>query len=387
MTNSPDDPTPDRPAPDARSGPEAAASDPLAAGGADDDARDAPLLSRRSALLGALGLGAVALAGGGFAVGRLISPTPGPVVNTAAPLLTREPLKITHGGGICDGPLYAAAHKGFFEQHGVQVELIKSAAGEDTKDGLSSGKYAAGPGIFFSWLKPIEQGLNVKLTSGVHEGCLWLVVPTDSPLQAPADLLGKRIGVSAIGSSAMSFFSLDLLDAGIVSDPAAGQVQWLVFDNDILPDALTRGEVDAIAASDPIGLLPTLDGRARELSNNQTGPNAQHYCCAVAVNADIIRDQPEVARALTLGWADGSRWVGSHIEETAKLEVDNKYVAGTLDQVQAVLSTYGFNPSAVGLRKEIEPGIQKFEGTGYLDPGTDPKALADLVFADLGFNW
>lgn len=368
----------------AGSGPEA---DPLAAGGDDENTRDAPLFTRRSTLIGGLALGGVALAGGGYAIGRLTAPTPQTISTGASNLLTNEVFAISHGGGICEAPLYAAVHQGLFEARGVRVELVKSAAGEDTKDGISTGKYVGGPGIFFSWLKPIEQGLDVKLTSGLHEGCLRLVTAQDSPLTTVAELRGKKIGVSQIGSSPMSFFSLDLLDAGIVPAPEAGQVQWLVFDNDVLPDALTRGEVDAIAASDPIALLPTLDGRAKELSNNRTGPNAQHYCCAVALNGTVIRDSPDIARALTLGWADGSRWVGANPDATARLEFDNKYVAGTLDQIGAVLKTYAFTPSAKGLRAEIEPGIAKFQGTGYLDKSTDPRALADKVYADLGFTW
>lgn len=386
------DPSPESVAPEASALADAVAGDTAPADLAtvpDDDARDAPLLSRRALLLGGAVAGGVLLTGAGFLLGRGTAPR---AVAAAVPrvgptLLTRTALRISHGGGICEAPLYAGVFTGIFKDHGLNVELVKSAAGENTKDGISAGKYVAGPGIFFSWLKPIEQGLDVKLTLGLHEGCLRLVVPTDSAYTDVAQLRGKKIGVGTIGDSAMSFFSLDLVDAGINPDPEAGEVEWVVFDTDVLPQALKDGQIDAIAASDPFGLLPTLDGSARQLASNQTGLNAQHYCCAAAINGRFIREEPEAARALAEAWAEGSRYVGANTEEVAHLEVDRKLVAAKFEDVHAILKTYGFNPSAKGLRTEIEPGIVKFAKTGYLDKDTDPKALADLVYADLGIAW
>ncbi|MFF2269114.1 ABC transporter substrate-binding protein [Cellulosimicrobium cellulans] len=369
--------------------PVAASDDPTL----DDDARDAPLVSRRSLLVGGITAGALILGGaGGYLLGSsrsagAVGAAAGPSPSVGPTLLTKTPLKIIEGGGICEAPLYAAKYTGIFKDFGLDVELIRSAAGEDTKDGISSGKYAAGPGIFFSWLKPIEQGLDVKLTLGLHEGCLRLVILNDSPYEDVQKLRGQRIGVASIGDSAMSFFSLDLLDAGINPDPEAGEVEWVVYDRDLLPKALQDGEVAAIAASDPVALLPKLDGYARELANNQQGLNAQHYCCATAINGTLIRDEPEVARALSEAWAEGSRYVGANVDEIARLEVDEGLVAADYEDVRAILSTYGFNPSAKGLREEIEPGIAKFAKTGYLDAGTDPKQLADLVYADLGLTF
>jgi hypothetical protein len=57
-------------------------------------------------------------------------------------------------------------------------------------DAVSTG---GGPGILFQWLKPIEQGLNVKLTSGLHEGCLRFVTPKDSGITSLSQAKGKTI--------------------------------------------------------------------------------------------------------------------------------------------------------------------------------------------------
>ncbi|WP_083583844.1 ABC transporter substrate-binding protein [Rhodococcus zopfii] len=332
-------------------------------------------LSRRGLIVGA-GAAAAIVVGGGLTAWLTARRTPGTGgVNKA--------LKIGYGGGVCEAPLYAAYHQGLFEKHGLDVEIVKTGPTETT-DAVGSGKLDAAPGIFFSWLKPIEQGIDAKLAAGLHEGCLRIVVPNDSPIRSVADLRDKPIGVAAIGDAAMSFFSLDLVDAGL--NPSE-DVEWRVFASDQLPDALARGEVVALAAADPIALLPTLKGNARELTNNSQGLNRQLYCCATVLNGRLIREDPDSARALVTAWAEGSRWVGSNVAQTASIEVDNQYVAAERDVIQSILETYGFNPSAARLRDEIVPGIEKFAKTGYLDKKTDPQALADKVYVDLGLSW
>ena len=346
-----------------------------------------PRLSRRGFLTG-LGVGALVVVAGGIGVGTYASRRREQEASASEDEDYTAEIPIVYGGDVCEAPLYAAFEEGFFTQQGLNVVLKKTGQSEDTHAAVGSGKYAAAPGIFFSWLKPIEQGQDVKLVAGLHEGCLRLVVAKDSPIKKVEDLKGKKIGVSGLQGSALNFFSLDLLDAGIAPNPEAGQVEWVVIDNDLLPKALTSGQVDAIAASDPIALLPTLDGTAVELTNNRMGANAQQFCCATAINGALVRDHPNVVRRLVTAWADGSRWVGDHPEETAQLEIDKNYVAGTdAGTVSSILKTYKFAPSAKRLKAALIPGIEKFAKTGFLDPDTDATVLADKVYADLGLSW
>ena len=111
-----------------------------------------------------------------------------------------ETLPLVIGGDICAAPLYAAYHRGFFDDAGLKVTLARTQQTEDTKDGVGAGKYIGAPGIFFSWLEPIYNGLNAKLTAGLHAGCLRLVVGNDSPHQSLADLKGTTIGVPSLSS-------------------------------------------------------------------------------------------------------------------------------------------------------------------------------------------
>lgn len=133
-------------------------------------------------------------------------------------------LVVSYAGGTCEAPIYVAYHNGFFKDEGLDVELIQ-ADFEQLKTGVASGKIDASIGNF-SWFKPIEQGLKVKLTGGVHAGCIQAVAPPNSGITKVADLKGKTIGVEAIGGGPMITLSIELKKLGI--DPKT-DVQWKAY--------------------------------------------------------------------------------------------------------------------------------------------------------------
>ena len=55
------------------------------------------------------------------------------------------------------------------------------------------------------FLKPIEQGLDVKFTGGIHRGCLRVQAGANSNINKIQDLRGKRIGVPGYGNAAIHF--------------------------------------------------------------------------------------------------------------------------------------------------------------------------------------
>ncbi|WP_026407183.1 ABC transporter substrate-binding protein [Actinomyces gerencseriae] len=298
---------------------------------------------------------------------------------------TAEELPLVIGGDICAAPLYAAYHQGYFDDAGLKVTLARTQRTEDTKDAVSAGKYIGAPGIFFSWLEPIYNGINARLTGGFHSGCLRLVVNNDSPITRLADLRGRRIGVPSLSSSAFAYFAIGLSDAGLDVDPESGDIAWVTIDEDSLGTRLTNGDVDAVMGSDPAPLLPVLNGTARLLASNDAEP----FCCSVALNGDFVAKRPEQAKALTEAWFKGSDYLAqdeSHRREIARIEVDNEYVAADQKVIEDILETYGWRASAVEFRTAVESGIKDFKGTGFISAEAGAAELADAVYADLGIT-
>ncbi|WP_375476461.1 ABC transporter substrate-binding protein [uncultured Jatrophihabitans sp.] len=347
---------------------------------------------RRLLTLGAVGAGVAAAAGLGswaFLSSDDKDSTKAAGLTVTKSWADRE-LAITTPTGVCEAPLIVAYEKGFFKKAGLNVVLKKTGNDEDVTAAVGSGKYVATNGIFFNFLGPIYNGTPVKLSGGLHHGCLDLYVRNDGSVPTVASLKGKRIGVSDLQGSATNFFSLDLLDAGINSSPAAKQVEWVVIEQDLLPKALKDKKVDAIATAG--GFLPIIqgvkDGWAKEIDNNRNiSRNASYPCCAVALNDTFVSQDPVTAAKLVTAWAEGSRWAGANLEATARLESVKKFIPDTPENILPVLKTLTFDPSPKNLQKVLEPGIAKFINTGFLPKKTDPKALASEVFVNLGLNF
>lgn len=342
-------------------------------------------VSRRSVLTG-VGGGLVAGLLVGAGVGAPIAYHKGRSSAFSAEVANR-PLTVIHGGDVCDAPSIVAKEKGFFDDAGLDVTLKRTVGDEDIKAAVGSGQYDASSGIFYSWLKPVEQGQNVKFVAGLHGGCLRLIVLKDSKFTDVSKLKGATIGIPNLHASATMFFSMDLLDAGINPLPEAKEVNWKVMEPSVLADALKRGEVDAIATSDPIAYLPLLKGYGVELASNMKGTNAQEFCCCTALNGDFVKNETPLARKLVEAWCRGARYVKGHEAEVAKIEVETKNVAGDVAMIERVLKTYTWKPSVTKLRNALLPGVKKFKKTGYLREDTDPQQLVDASFTTLGLDW
>ena len=171
------------------------------------------------------------------------------------PVLTgpKRHLRFAYNGtGICTAAVPVALHRGYFEQHNLDVEFVALAGSTDQMlQALSTDKADAGGSMLLNWLKPLEQGFDVKLTTGMHGGCTRLLVRRDAGFADITALKGKTIGVSSISGSPRHFFAILLSDHGI--DPDTG-VTWREFPADLLAVALQRGEVQAIANFRSVGL-------------------------------------------------------------------------------------------------------------------------------------
>ena len=88
-----------------------------------------------------------------------------------------KPIKLSwNAGAICTAPVPVAEKQGFFRKHGLQVELINySGSTDQLLEAIATGKSDAGVGMALRWIKPLEQGFDVKLTAGIHGGCMRLL--------------------------------------------------------------------------------------------------------------------------------------------------------------------------------------------------------------------
>jgi len=160
-------------------------------------------------------------------------------------------VRVGYIGLTCEAPIFSAVEKGFFKEEGLEVSVVK-CEWANYKDVLALGGFDITHHLVMYFLKPIEQGLNVKFTGGIHRGCLRVQAGANSSINKIQDLRGKRIGVPGMGTPPFIFANRVLGANGI--DPGK-EITWRVFPAGELGLALDKGEVDAVADSEPIGSL------------------------------------------------------------------------------------------------------------------------------------
>lgn len=252
---------------------------------------------------------------------------------------------------------------------------------------IRSGAVDALSSLLYSWLKPIEDGLDAHLTAGLHGGCVRLVAARGSPIRELGQVKGATIATDGIGGPAMRFFASLLRKREI--DPVR-DVRWRSYRPAEFAGAFERGEANVVAASDPAAFdlmrsdraVPITDQLSTGIFYCDRGISHSHNCYVVMRGA-LVRERPRVAAALTWAWRDATRWVGEHVADAARIAVENKYVSGDVATTAAVLSTYGWHPSADLAFEEIELTARDFKRAGLLDRSTDPEDLAERVYADI----
>jgi NitT/TauT family transport system substrate-binding protein len=290
---------------------------------------------------------------------------------------TATKVRVAYYGGTCEAPIYQAKSKAIFESNGLDAELVKVDF-DTLKEGLATGKIDAVQ-VTAGELKAIEQGLDIKVTRGVHTGCIQAVAPSGSSVKGVGDLDGKTIGVEAIGGVPMTLLSIELGRAGV--DFKSG-VQWKAYPAPQLAQALKKGEIDAFITWDPFGQQAIDSGTAKRIfSNTYDAPYKDQFCCFVGVNGRLLSEDPKIAAAITASLAEAAEQIERDALSTAKMAIDEKYTAGDTTTTAFLLGEYGFDLSGDKTRDSLGFWLTNMKEQGVLDPATDPKTLLESVYA------
>jgi len=110
--------------------------------------------------------------------------------------------------------------KGIYAKHNLDIELYPfTSNGQTVIQALATSKADAGAGLIGDWLKPLEQGFDVKLFVGSHGGCGRLFASDKSGVKTLGDLKGKTIATFVMGASPQTVLQVSIAKAGV--DPNA----------------------------------------------------------------------------------------------------------------------------------------------------------------------
>ena len=283
-------------------------------------------------------------------------------------------------GLTCEAPIFAAYEKGFFKEEGLEPELVKCSWAA-YKDNLALGSYDITHHLIMYFLKPIEQGLDVRFLAGIHRGCLRVQAGVKTDIHKIEDLKGKRIGVPGMGTPPFVFANRVFGTHGI---DAGKDITWKVYPAGELGLAIDKGEVDAVANAEPIGSLLIAEGKVRNIADQiMDAPYNQEYCCEVIANGKWVDANPDTAVRATRALLKGAKWVETNPKAAAILAVEKKYLASTPELNTAALARLRYIPSVQEAVDSLYTAAKEMKVAKMLSPETDTDALAKRSFMHL----
>ncbi|WP_237153925.1 ABC transporter substrate-binding protein [Oryzibacter oryziterrae] len=331
-------------------------------------------LSRRSVLRG-LAAGS-AVAAGAAASTRLFTPA----IAGPAPHIRLAWTEVA----ACHSPLGFGVAKGLYAKHNLDIELFyQGASGQTLIQALATNKADVGAGLVGDWLKPLEQGFDVKLFVGSHGGCQRLLASEASGVTDIASVKGKTIATYGIGAPPQVAFQVTLAKAGI--DPE-NDVTWKAVPFELVGETVARGDADIAAHLDPWAYSIQKAHNFKLIADTQTGVYADHTCCVLGANGAFLNDNKDALRRLAEANIEVHEYTAAHPDEVAAWYLDALKPAGlSLEDLQAVIGNLVSHNHPIGqaLIDQIRITSEDLKLVKVLDPETDPKEFAERITVNL----
>ena len=287
-----------------------------------------------------------------------------------------------NANAVCTVAAPVAKERGIFAKHNLDVEFFNFGGTTDQLlEAIATGKADAGLGLALRWLKPLEQGFDVRVTAGVHGGCIRLLGSKAANIDSFESLRGKSIAISDQASPAKNFFSIVLAKNGI--DPGQ-DVEWRQYPGNLLALAVEKGEVQALAEIDPLPYLWLKEGKLNEIATNLDGEYADRTCCILAIRGSLIRSDLPVAAALTRSIIEAADWVARDPADAAAVYAQYGSRA-SVEDLTAILRSHKHHNHPVGatLKKQLLLYTDELKAVNVIKKSTDPAKFAERIYLDV----
>jgi NitT/TauT family transport system substrate-binding protein len=235
-------------------------------------------------------------------------------------------------------PLTIAEQLGYFKTEGLELSIVDFAGGAQTLRAVVGGSADVACGAFEHTVNMQAKGQRLRafvLQGRAPQIVLGVNAKTFAHYKTPADLKGKKVGVTAPGSSTnvmLNFFlAKNGMKPGDVSVIGVGASQGAVA-------AMRSGQIDALSNLDPVITLLQRSGDLKIVSDTRIVAEAEKVfggpmpaACLYAPQAFIDKN-PNTVQALANAIVRADKWIQA---------------AGAGDIIKAVPESYLLGDRAV----------------------------------------
>jgi ABC-type nitrate/sulfonate/bicarbonate transport system substrate-binding protein len=270
-------------------------------------------------------------------------------------VVAAEKLLVVHSAlNMFTAPLWVAKEKGYFNKHGLDVETIYIPSGTMGMQALLGGETKVLAADGSSVVNARLRGAPVKIILGMVNFYPNPFFSTPE-IKRPADLKGKKIAVTRIGSSSYTATVMLLKKLGLEESKDYTILQLGSTQNRLA--ALTKGMIQGTTLSAPESVIAKNAGMKALISGPEMGKlgvTIQHQSANV-MESSLHGDFRATLKSYAKAYLEGVRQVYRSKEET--MEVLKKYTRVTDPQVLSA----SYDESYQAIEKEgslTEAGIQ-----------------------------
>ena len=224
----------------------------------------------------------------------------GMIVLLSAPVRAQAPVRInwTAVTGAQSG-MFMAQQEGLFKKNGLDVELIHIASSSRGIQAILAGEIA------FSFMDGSNaaqanlKGANLAMVAGATNRQVFSLM-ANADFKRIADLRGRKIGITRVGSSTHTSALYALGSAGL--KPADYQILPLLEVPNIYT-ALAAGQIDAGVMSPPTNARAKRSGFVELMNIAKEGP--EFVSVAVGTSRTYIKANEDIVRRVVRAYAEG----------------------------------------------------------------------------------
>ena len=292
---------------------------------------------------------------------RRIVTTLAALVLSSGLALAQSKVTIAVGGAacLCYLPTMLAESLGEYKKAGVEVELVDFKGGSQSLTAVIGGSADVVSGYFDHCvnLAAKNQALEAFVVYDRYPGFALVVSPKHSDtIKSIKDLAGKKIGVSAPGSST-DFFLKYILSKNGVDPNGVGVIGVGLGATSVA--AMEQGTIEAAIMLDPS--VTVLQGRNKDLkilTDTRTQKDTlavfggEYPGGALYTKSDWIAKHPKETQALTNAIVATLKWIHSH----------------TPEEIMAKMPENLVGPDKAGYLAALKNTIPMYSTPGRMDP-------------------
>ncbi|MFD1507785.1 hypothetical protein FE374_14805 [Georgenia yuyongxinii] len=268
------------------------------------------------------------------------------------------------------GLVFIALEKGYFEDHGLNVELSSGIGGATNATAMAAGDIDVGFGAYVTILQAHDQGiLDVAIiaeAARATKGLAGIYSLADSDVVGPEDLPGNKLALAQVRTIP------DLVSQTVLEDLGVdyGAIERVEMPYPDMGAGLARGDFDAAWLTEPFITLLKKDYDVNEVVDAYSGPADGLSVAGFYTTKKFAEANPTTIASIKAALADAAKFAKSSPDETRDLlQVYTKLDDDVMDAV-----TLPEFPADIDVDKiAVNPDLMV--KAGYLDEPVDIESL------------